>query len=352
MAIDMALWKVANEQLHKIDKAGLDSENRLENWIANDISLLDMNLMVIGRQVYTRFGGRIDLLAINQDGDIVVLELKRDRTPREIVAQVLDYATWVKQLSAKEIDDIAAKYLGESLATSFQKQFNSAIPETINNQHSMVIIASALDDASERIINYLANDYGVNINAIFFNFFKNDGVEFLGRSWLMNPQEVEQRSESKKSISWSGFWFVNVGDGQHRSWEDCVKYGFLSAGQGKIYSDPLKKLRIGDKVLAYMKQNGYVGYGIVNKEAVPVRDYYVEREGKKILELPLQQPGLSDNKDNDDLSEWLVGIEWVKTFPRNNPKWAKDLFANQNIVCKLRHQPTVDFLVKEFNIPE
>ena len=112
MAIDMALWKVINEQLHKIEKAGLDSENRLENWIANDISLLDMNLLVIGRQVYTRFGGRIDLLAINQDGDIVVLELKRDKTPREIVAQVLDYATWVKHLSAKEIDEITVKYLG------------------------------------------------------------------------------------------------------------------------------------------------------------------------------------------------------------------------------------------------
>ena len=216
----------------------------------------------------------------------------------------------------------------------------------------MVIIASALDDASERIINYLANDYGVSINAIFFNFFKENGQEFLGRSWLMNPQEVEQRSESKKSISWSGFWFVNVGDGQHRSWEDCIKYGFLSAGQGKIYSDPLKKLRIGDRVLAYMKQNGYVGYGIVKKEAVPVREFVVEEVGKKLLDLPLHQPGIADNKDDDDKSEWSVAIEWVKAFPKNNPKWAKDLFANQNIVCKLRHQPTVDFFVREFNIKD
>lgn len=352
MTIDMSLWKVADEQLINVEKARLDSEDRLESWLEKDVSLLDMNLMIIGRQVYTRFGGYIDLLAINPDGDIVILELKRSRTPRDIVAQVLDYATWVKQLSAKEIDDIASKYLGESLSASFQKHFNSSIPESINTQHSMIIIASKLDDATERIINYLANDYGININAIFFNFFKDNDAEFLGRSWLMNPQDVEQRSESKNSISWSGYWFVNVGDGEHRNWEDCVRYGFLSAGQGKNYSGPLKKLKIGDKVFAYMKQNGYVGYGIVNKEAVPVRDFYVDGEGKNLLELPLNQMGIADNKDDDDLSEWLVGVNWIKTFKRNEPKWMKDLFANQNIVCKLRNQPTVEFLVREFMLNE
>jgi RecB family endonuclease NucS len=41
-------------------------------------------------------GGRIDLLCINGDGDIVIVELKRDKTPREITAQALDYASWVQ----------------------------------------------------------------------------------------------------------------------------------------------------------------------------------------------------------------------------------------------------------------
>ena len=49
--------------------------------------------MLIGRQVRTSFGGIIDLLAIAPDGSLVLIELKRDKTPREIVAQALDYAS-------------------------------------------------------------------------------------------------------------------------------------------------------------------------------------------------------------------------------------------------------------------
>ena len=50
-------------------------------------SLLGLNVLIIGRQLRTPSGGRIDLLAIDQLGDIVILELKRDRTPREVVAR-------------------------------------------------------------------------------------------------------------------------------------------------------------------------------------------------------------------------------------------------------------------------
>ena len=39
--------------------------------------------MRIGWQVRTSFGGIIDLLAINPDGSLVLIELKRDKTPRD-----------------------------------------------------------------------------------------------------------------------------------------------------------------------------------------------------------------------------------------------------------------------------
>ena len=42
---------------------------------------------------------------LDGDGNLVVLELKRNRTPREVVAQLLDYGSWVRTL---EDDDIAA----------------------------------------------------------------------------------------------------------------------------------------------------------------------------------------------------------------------------------------------------
>ncbi len=54
----------------------------------------------------------------------------------------------------------------------------------------------------------------------------------------------------------NGLYFVNVGEGQHRCWEDCKQYGFLSAGQDPKYSKPLKKTEVGDYVVAYLKGKG------------------------------------------------------------------------------------------------
>jgi RecB family endonuclease NucS len=50
-------------------------------------------LLIIGRQVATSSGKVIDLLAADADGVLHVLELKKDKTPREVVAQVLDYGS-------------------------------------------------------------------------------------------------------------------------------------------------------------------------------------------------------------------------------------------------------------------
>jgi hypothetical protein len=64
----------------------------------------------------------------------------------------------------------------------------------------------------------------------------------------------------------------------------------------------------------------------------------------------LKQPGMSDNKDDPAISEWVVGVKWEKTFERDEAKRFPGIFANQNIVCLLRDTATADFLRKEFGI--
>ncbi len=48
-----------------------------------------------------------------------------------------------------------------------------------------------------------------------------------------------------------------------------------------------------------------------------------------------------------DRAEYVVGVEWRKTVEPSQAKWFKGAFANQNFVCKLRDQATVDFLIAE-----
>ena len=60
--------------------------------------------------VETAFGTFIDLLCMDCEGNLVIVELKRDETPRDVVAQALDYGSWVKDLEAEKIREIAANY--------------------------------------------------------------------------------------------------------------------------------------------------------------------------------------------------------------------------------------------------
>ena len=75
-----------------------------------DFRMSGTDLLIIARQVPTGFGGFIDLLALDAEGRVHVLELKRDRTPRDVVAQALDYGSWAKDLSLEEPEQIYLDY--------------------------------------------------------------------------------------------------------------------------------------------------------------------------------------------------------------------------------------------------
>jgi len=198
MAEEAKLWRIdAGSALREIPRSRLDLESRLEGWLEKDISILDPELLVVGRQVQT-IGGPIDLLCLSRSGDLVVVELKRDKTPREVTAQALDYGSWAKDVSAERITEIAAEYLHGPLDETFARRFSEELPETLGENHRLLIVGSEIDPRSERIIRYLSGTFGVNINAATFRYFKEpDGRELLARVFLIDPTQVEQQNRTK-----------------------------------------------------------------------------------------------------------------------------------------------------------
>ena len=131
----------------------------------------------------------MSLLALDGEGAIHVLELKRDRTPRDVVAQTLDYGSWVQNLSHEDVLGIYAKYAPDkALEVAFEGVFDVPVPEELNTGHFLTVVAGDLDPESERIVNYLAGVYGVPINAVFFRYFSDGDREYVARTWLRDQQ--------------------------------------------------------------------------------------------------------------------------------------------------------------------
>lgn len=343
-----SLYAIADGKLRPAVRRALSKECMIEDWVADDPALLGLDALIIGRQVPTDHGKFIDLLAMDATGGLVIIELKKDRTPREIVAQVLDYASWVRTLTTPEIFERAEKYLGARLVTAFRDRFGEGMPERLNASHSMLIVASELDPASRRIVEYLSEEHGVAINTVFFNVFEANGGEWLTTDFLLDQDAVEERSERKVRAPWSGYFFVNAGLGEHRSWTDMRRYGFISAGGGEFYTKRLQQLSVGDEVFVYNKGNGYIGYGIVTAEAQPASGF-MTADGP-LFDQPLAELRFKRAGEPVEHAEHAVGVEWRKTVETNQAKWFKGGFANQNIVCKLRDEATVDFLLAEFGV--
>lgn len=359
MPIEVGIWRLGAKP-EKVMMSAIDSESKLENALFQDISILSSQLMLIGRQVVTSYGKFIDMLAMDMSGNLSVIELKKSRTPREVVAQLLDYASWVQSLSYEEIATIYSdKNSGKKLEEGFDDSFGMSLPEQINQRHELIIVASELDNSTERIINYLTDNYGVPINAVFFRFFRDDGRDYLARTWLIEPEEAERKvsksTARKGSEPWNGRdFYVSLGEGEYRNWEDCQKYNFVSGGGGKWYSQTLKLLFPGSRIFVNIPKTGYVGVGIVKNTAVPIKDFkiLINDQDVSILDVSLTAPKMNENADDLDLCEYFVSVEWIKIIPRSSAYWEKGLFALQHTACRMTSSFTIERLSKHFGLDE
>lgn len=360
MPLEVGLWRVDGGKPERLLPSGVPLESQLEDMIEADPTILGTPLMLVGRQVPTDYGKYIDLLAVDDEGALHVLELKRDRTPREVVAQVLDYGSWIQRLGYEQILDIYLRYRPESaFEQAWSDKFASTPPEDLGANHHLTVIASEVDAATERIITYLAG-FEVPVNVVFFRYFSDDNRAYLARTWLLD--EVQPSSRATKSTSgtrepWNERdWYVNLGEeGGSRSWDDARKYGFVSAGGGEWFSRTLRNVPTGARIFVCIPGLGYVGVGTTTGIAVPFDEAVVKVDGedKRLAAIPLKATYRNDpSSDGSDTTEYVLPVEWIATRPREERVWEKGMFANQNSACKLRNRFTLDHLVAAFSLTD
>lgn len=336
MSIRTALWKVGT-QPQTLTEAQLPSEKLLEDMIVAAPSMLSEEWMLIGRQENTGVGGIIDLLAIAPDGSLVLIELKRDRTPRDVVAQALDYAVWVEKLRAEDIAAIYGRFAsGKNLSEAFKQHFGLPLDEdTLNQSHQIVIVSASLDASTERIVEYLA-ERDIPINVLCFQVFNHGSEQLLSRSWLLDPVHTQTVARPVgESEPWNGEFYHSYGHGLGRSWEEAVQYGFICAGGGRWYSNTLQLLSVGDRIWAKVPGAGFVGVGRVTGPVQPANDFVVPTPSGEQPALSVLKADYHREFANDpDRCEYFVPMQWLQTVPVEKAVQELGMFGNQNSVCK------------------
>ena len=115
----MPIFRLEGDDISKAklviaQETDLKLESHLEDWLENSPRALTQEpLLWIGRQTSASVEkGTIfpDLLGVDIKGNLIIVELKRDKAPREVVAQLLEYAAWAARLSESQIREIAETY--------------------------------------------------------------------------------------------------------------------------------------------------------------------------------------------------------------------------------------------------
>lgn len=354
MAIQHGIWKIGDKP-EKLDSVVIASEELLEEQIFQDISILNRDWMLIGRQVHTRSGKYIDLLAVDISGAIIIIELKKNKTPRDVVAQTIDYASWVETLTTDQIMEIYQKFAekhqlpDKNFGDSFFRVFRRKPEEAeLNSSHQMVVVTAELDASTERIIHYLNDSAKVAINAVFFTVFEDGDHQYLSRTWMIDPRETEEHAINIGSKEdWNGEFYASFGANEGgRSWDDARHYQFISAGDGHWYSKTLFNLDVGHRVWVNIPKVGYVGVAEVVAPAC-IADEFITDD--------MQLKGVYSRAADvgEDNAEYFVSVKWLKAVSNADAISEVGLFGNQNSVAQPRTSKwpyTVDRLKRIWQI--
>lgn len=179
------------EESFKLGNKELDLEELLEN---NPEYFFDNSkILIIGRQVTTNLNTFIDLLGVDQTGNTVVIELKRDKTPRETLSQLIEYASFIDNLDYEQLNEIYQNYSGEDVSLEeYHQQYYETDDEqklSWNKTSKLMIVAQDITPEIKQTSLYLRKK-GLDVYCMEFKYFVNkSGSKMISSDFIVGEEE-------------------------------------------------------------------------------------------------------------------------------------------------------------------
>lgn len=134
----------------------------LQEWITNNPASLGEDLLIIQKEFsgFSDTRERLDLLALDKLGNLVIIENKLDDSGRDVTWQALKYVSYCASLSRQDIIRIYQDYLGgsasaeENLADFFEGQDMSEIVlnQGLTSQRIMLVAANFRKEVTSTVL--------------------------------------------------------------------------------------------------------------------------------------------------------------------------------------------------------
>jgi len=316
MAIEIKTWQIINGKLLNVSNSliqnGRKEKEDFEQWIKSNPEILGNDIAIIGEQVRTK-SGPLDFLGIDRDGNLIIVELKRDKLPREALAQVIDYAADLANYEPEQINEICKDFNKVSLEEFLSEKF----PETnfeevvINQAQRLLLVGFLIEDSLHRMIEWLSEKFNVGINAIVLHYTQTkSGEELLSRTVII-PEAIAREKANKKKYAIEMSNEPGVYD------NESLKENLKNYLAKNLWSSR----RIRDYFLPILLQNDVVTRDQMKKEFYKLKAADNESQAGYFLSLISNQLG----------HKWKDYLRQVIQYETPNYSWEKDNF-------RIRHE--------------
>ena len=151
MSADPQLFRInpdnhESEAITEVDFAqlGLQERRDIQEWVAANPGILGEDLLIIGKEFsgFDRTNERLDLLAVDADGKLVVIELKRDDTGADAHWQAIKYASYLHRVDTEGIVGMLADYAKvspEEAGNRLLQHLNADDLNALNNDQRIIL---------------------------------------------------------------------------------------------------------------------------------------------------------------------------------------------------------------------
>ncbi len=202
----MEIYRWEGKGFRQLDPTRFEEERDFEDLLEQDPNLLlgDERICVISRQVPIGKSKKVDLLALDRQGNCIVIELKRGKASRAAISQLLEYAAAVAKFSFADIERFAGRWFqgqGREFtsllalhSTFFGYELGAMRMSVFNQKQRMILVSEGVDVRVLDIAEYLRRA-GIDLTYIsYFSYQAPDELLIATKTILGSSSIKESRS--------------------------------------------------------------------------------------------------------------------------------------------------------------